>query len=88
MAQEPFKVLKWAELAALAGLRSAQLQLAIVPRLCFKSKNGFSKLCSGTNCASFDNTYSLICKNRLTLLPAPSLVNATKSDGKTVNYVY
>ena len=67
MAQEPFKVLKWAELAALAGLRSAQLQLAIVPRLCFKSKNGCTRLCSETNCASNDKTYSLICKNRLTL---------------------
>ena len=66
--QEAFKVWKWAELAVLAGLNSAQFQMAPVPLLMIKSKNGLNKLCSEPNCASYyGQVCSLFCKNQVTL---------------------
>ena len=52
---EPFKVLKWAELAgqAEACLWAAQIYLATVPKLFFKLKIDISKDCLVTNCVSY-----------------------------------
>ena len=35
---------------------TGKIELAIEPKLSFKSKNGFSKHCSETNCASYVKT--------------------------------
>ena len=48
--------------------QTGKMKLAIEPKLSFKSKNGFNKQCSETNCASECQVFSLIWKIRLTLL--------------------
>ena len=48
--------------------QTSKIKLATESKLSFKSKNGFNKHCSETNCASQCQVYSLIWKIRLTLL--------------------
>ena len=40
--------------------QTSKIKLATKSKLSFKSKNGFSKYCSETNCASECQVYSLI----------------------------
>ena len=73
--QKPFKSVNMKEKTSLSGIRTLDyiIQLFTEPKLSFKSKNGFNKKCSETNCASDVKVYNLFWKTWLTLIHLSNL---------------